>query len=72
MESREEINKELETKLKKLEEDIANVIEYNHKLKEMMESLKVEERLTLEWLLDCFDGSRFFRKNPSPAMDFFM
>ncbi|CCI73950.1 ECU06_1425 [Encephalitozoon cuniculi GB-M1] len=71
MESTEEINKELENKLRKLEEDIMHVIEYNNKLKEMMEGLKVEERLTLEWLLDCLNDSKKFLQKSS-SMDFFI
>lgn len=70
MESTEEINKELEGKLKKLEEDVINVMEYNNKLKEVMEGLKAEERLTLEWLLDYLNNSK--RLLPSSSMDFFV
>ncbi|KAG5860139.1 hypothetical protein KMI_03g05910 [Encephalitozoon hellem] len=71
MESIEEINKELEIKLKRLEEDIISVMEYNNKLKEMLEALKAEERLTLEWLLDCLDNTKKFVQK-APSMDFFV
>lgn len=53
MEAKEEINKELEAKLKRLEEDIANVIEHNNRLRGVLHNLRTEERMTLEWLCEC-------------------
>lgn len=50
MNNLEEINRELETKVKKLEEEILNVVEYNNRLKSELRELKREERLTLTWL----------------------
>ncbi|KAH9411188.1 hypothetical protein HK407_07g11800 [Ordospora pajunii] len=50
MEKREEMNKKLEEKLKKYEDSIMHVISYNKKLKEALENIKAEERLTFEWL----------------------
>ena len=53
MESREEINKELESKLKRLEDDITSVIEYNSKLRAVLENVRREEAMTLDWLCEC-------------------
>lgn len=47
----EEINKDLEAKAKKLEEDIVSAVEYNNRLREELEALRREERLTLSWLM---------------------
>lgn len=52
MNALEEINKDLEAKAKKLEEDIVSVIEYNNGLRNELEELRREKELTLAWLMD--------------------
>jgi regulator of replication initiation timing len=46
----EEAIKDLELYMKKMEEEIATVVEYNKRLRSEQENLKQHERLTLTWL----------------------